>query len=75
MCSRTWHVRLIAVLILMAVSGTPNAVSAQKTLTLGGSDAIGSILDRQNDHFTKLCNERAAGKLKINFIQGEQLGQ
>ena len=31
---------------------------AQKTLTLGGSDAIGSILDRQNDHFTKLCNER-----------------
>lgn len=50
------------------------AAQAQKTLTLGGSDAIGSILDRQNAHFTKICNERGAGKLKINFIQGEQLG-
>ena len=52
----------------------PSPVSAQKTLTLGGSDSIGSLLDRQNALFTKLVNERAAGKLKINFIQGEQLG-
>ena len=52
----------------------PTAASAQKTLTFGGSDAIGSLLDRQNVLFTKLVNERAAGKLKINFIQGEQLG-
>lgn len=52
----------------------PAAASAQKTLTFGGSDAIGSLLDRQNVLFTKLVNERAAGKLKINFIQGEQLG-
>ena len=52
----------------------PAAASAQKTLTLGGSDSIGSLLDRQNVLFTKLVNERAAGKLKINFIQGEQLG-
>jgi TRAP-type transport system periplasmic protein len=52
----------------------PATASAQKTLTLGGSDAIGSLLDRQNVLFTKLVNERAAGKLKVNFIQGEQLG-
>jgi len=52
----------------------PAAAMAQKTLTFGGSDAIGSLLDRQNALFTKLVNERAAGKLKINFIQGEQLG-
>jgi tripartite ATP-independent transporter DctP family solute receptor len=52
----------------------PQAALAQKTLTFGGSDAIGSLLDRQNVLFTKLVNERAAGKLKINFIQGEQLG-
>src|SRR5688572_9722830 len=52
----------------------PSPASAQKTLTFGGSDAIGSLLDRQNVLFTKLVNERAAGKLKINFIQGEQLG-
>lgn len=62
---------------LVAVSAAlagPSPGHAQKTLTLGGSDAIGSILDRQNAYFTKICNERAAGKLKINFIQGEQLG-
>ncbi len=47
---------------------------AQVTLTFGGSDAIGSVLDRTNAMFTKLVNERAAGKLKVNFIQGEQLG-
>src|SRR6188474_3144437 len=70
----TWQVRLAAILILIALCTIPEMVQAQKTLTLGGSDAIGSILDRQNAHFTKLCNERAAGKLKINFIQGEQLG-
>ena len=47
---------------------------AQVTLTFGGSDTIGSVLDRTNAMFTKLVNERAAGKLKVNFIQGEQLG-
>lgn len=48
--------------------------AAQQTLTFGGSDAVGSLLDRANAHFTKLVNERAQGKLKVNFISGEQLG-
>jgi TRAP-type C4-dicarboxylate transport system substrate-binding protein len=52
----------------------PLPSSAQTTLTFGGSDAIGTTIDRGNAMFTKLVNERAAGKLKINFIQGEQLG-
>jgi TRAP-type C4-dicarboxylate transport system substrate-binding protein len=47
---------------------------AQPTLVFGGSDAVGTVLDRSNAMFTKLVNERAAGKVKINFIQGEQLG-
>jgi len=59
---------------LAVVCLAPVSARAQTTLTLGGSDAIGSLLDRQNALFTKLVNERAAGKLKINFIQGEQLG-
>jgi len=65
---------LVIALTVIAAFSFSGTAQAQKTLTLGGSDSIGSILDRQNDHFTKLCNERAAGKLKINFIQGEQLG-
>jgi TRAP-type transport system periplasmic protein len=47
---------------------------AQTVLTFGGSDAIGSILDRQNLRFTSCVNDKAGGKLKVNFVQGEQLG-
>lgn len=62
-----------AAVFAAALFGSAGAASAQ-TLTFGGSDAIGSILDRQNVHFTKLVNERGGGRLKVNFIQGEQLG-
>ncbi|MGE0314456.1 MAG: TRAP transporter substrate-binding protein [Lautropia sp.] len=54
--------------------GVVSGVQAQTTLTFGGSDAIGSILDKQNLRFTACANEKGAGKLKINFVQGEQLG-
>lgn len=47
---------------------------AQPVLTFGGSDAIGTVIDRTNAMFTKLVNERAGGKVRVNFIQGEQLG-
>ena len=53
---------------------TALTAQAQTTLTFGGSDAIGSILDKQNISFTKCVNDRGANKLKVNFIQGEQLG-
>lgn len=57
---------------LLAASASPAA--AQQTLILGGSDSIGSIIDRTNVMFTRLVNERARGRLTVNFIQGEQLG-
>jgi TRAP-type transport system periplasmic protein len=47
---------------------------AQTTVTFGGSDAIGGTFDVQNKLYAKLVNERAGGKLRINFIAGEQLG-
>jgi len=53
---------------------TGAAAHAQTTLTFGGSDALGSILDRQNVRFTACVNDKGAGKVKVNFIQGEQLG-
>jgi TRAP-type transport system periplasmic protein len=52
----------------------PVAATAQTTLVFGGSDAVGSILDQQNKQFTKIVNEKAGGKLRVNFIAGEQLG-
>lgn len=61
-------------LALVATIGLAPLAHAQPTLVLGGSDAIGTVIDRSNAMFTKLVNERAAGKVKVNFIQGEQLG-
>ena len=65
------HTRSALLAALMAAAG---GASAQTVLTFGGSDAIGSILDRQNLRFTACVNDKAAGKVKVNFIQGEQLG-
>jgi len=62
-----------AVATLLAAPSVRRA-QAQSVLILGGSDAIGSIIDRSNAHFTRLVNERARGRLQVNFIQGEQLG-
>jgi TRAP-type transport system periplasmic protein len=66
---------LLAGVFALGAAGLLSAgAAAQTTLTFGGSDAIGSNLDTQNKFFTKLVNERAGGKLKVNFIAGEQLG-
>jgi TRAP-type C4-dicarboxylate transport system substrate-binding protein len=66
--------KLAAVSCAVLLASIPLGVNAQTSLTFGGSDAIGTTIDRGNAMFTRLVNERAAGKLKINFIQGEQLG-
>ena len=46
---------LLATFVLAAPAG------AQTVLTFGGSDAIGSILDRQNLRFTSCVNDKAGG--------------
>ena len=61
----------LAVAALLSLSAP---AQAQTVLTFGGSDALGSILDKQNLRFTACVNDKATGKLKVNFIQGEQLG-
>jgi TRAP-type transport system periplasmic protein len=66
---RSTRPALLAAALMFAASA-----HAQTTLTFGGSDALGSILDRQNLRFTACVNDKAAGKVKVNFIQGEQLG-
>ncbi len=58
--------------LAVALLATPAA--AQQVLTFGGSDAIGSLIDQANQKFSELVNERAEGRLQVNFIQGEQLG-
>jgi TRAP-type C4-dicarboxylate transport system substrate-binding protein len=55
-------------------TATALPVRAETVLTFGGSDAVGSLLDRANMRFSQIVNERGAGKVRVNFIQGEQLG-
>lgn len=65
---------LFAAAVLAAGLAAAAPATAQPTLILGGSDAIGSIVDRTNALFTRTVNERAGNRLRVNFIQGEQLG-
>lgn len=45
------------------------------TITLGGSDAVGSLVDRQNEMFANEVNEKGAElDLEVNFVRGEALG-
>lgn len=50
------------------------APALSQAATFGGSDALGSLYDRQNRMFVDLVNERSNGELTLNFIEGEQLG-
>ena len=57
-----------------AAAAFAGAARAETVLTFGGSDAVGSLLDRQNAMFAELVNQRANGELTVNFISGEALG-
>lgn len=60
--------------LCLAVFLAAGSAVGQTTVTFGGSDAINGTFDVQNKLYAKLVNERAAGKLRVNFIAGEQLG-
>jgi tripartite ATP-independent transporter DctP family solute receptor len=63
-----------SVTALAAAAFLATAAEAETVLTFGGSDAVGSLLDRQNAMFAELVNQRAKGELTVNFISGEALG-
>jgi TRAP-type transport system periplasmic protein len=67
---RAWLTTMAAATAFLAAP----VAQAETTLILGGSDSVGSIIDRSNAKFAELVNERSGGELTINFIQGEQLG-
>lgn len=62
---------LIGALAFLAMAGT---AMAQISAVFGGADPLEGVYDRQNQHFVNLVNERGAGKIKLEFIRGEQLG-
>lgn len=68
------QIRQPALALALAATLLSGAAEAETVLTFGGSDAVGSLLDRQNAMFAELVNQRAGGELTVNFISGEALG-
>ena len=68
------QIRRPALALALAATLVGGAAQAETVLTFGGSDAVGSLLDRQNAMFAELVNQRAGGELTVNFISGEALG-
>jgi tripartite ATP-independent transporter DctP family solute receptor len=66
-------IKLLTAAVGAALIGAVSA-QAQTTLTFGGSDAVGSLLDRANTRFSQLVTERTGGEITVDFISGEQLG-
>ena len=67
----TFFQRVAPALLLALLAASAGA----RTLNLGGSDPVGSLIDKQNEMFTKEVNEKGASiGLKVNFIRGEALG-
>ena len=65
---------VMGIAVCTAALLAPVGASAQQKAVFGASDAIGSLYDRQNRMFVDLVNKRAAGKLQLTYIPGEQLG-
>ena len=65
--------KLLTAALAATLIGAVSA-QAQTTLTFGGSDAVGSLLDRANSRFSQLVTERTGGEVTVDFISGEQLG-
>lgn len=66
-------IKLFTTALGAALIGAVSA-QAQTSLTFGGSDAVGSLLDRANSRFSQLVTERTEGEVTVEFISGEQLG-
>ncbi len=61
--------------MISVAMGLGFALSANaETLFLANADAIDSPMDRMNQHFAELVEDRSNGEIKVNYITGNQLG-
>ncbi len=64
---------LILSLTLVAVP-IPGETEAKYKLIFGGSDAVGSLLDRANRLFCETLEKESNGAIKVSFYPADQLG-
>jgi tripartite ATP-independent transporter DctP family solute receptor len=62
--------------VLSLLLFAPPASDAQETFSFrfGGSDSLGSLLDRQNRLFIDLVEKKSGGRITIKFFPADQLG-
>jgi tripartite ATP-independent transporter DctP family solute receptor len=70
---RVKQLALVLVVLLMVLKGNGEA-QTKYTLIFGGSDAVGSLLDRANRLFCETLEEESDGAIKVNFYPADQLG-
>ncbi len=70
---RMKHVMLIFAVVLI-VSVIYGEAQAEHKLIFGGSDAVGSLLDRSNRLFIERFEAKSNGNVKVSFYPADQLG-
>ena len=81
-CGTSSRLRRICILLLAILSLLPLLLSAPPesyakkkfSFRFGGSDSLGSQLDRQNRLFIDLVEKKSNGRIKIKFFPADQLG-
>ncbi len=71
------YIHLLGILFVVPLLvSLPLALDARETFSFrfGGSDSIGSLLDRQNRLFIDLVEKKSDGRIKIKFFPADQLG-
>lgn len=71
------YILLLAILfVLPLLPSAPRRLCAKEKFSLrfGGSDSLGSLLDRQNRIFIDLVDKKSGGRMKIKFFPADQLG-
>jgi tripartite ATP-independent transporter DctP family solute receptor len=67
--------QLILIVLALLVASTAHGEAKSKyRLIFGGSDAVGSLLDRSNRLFCETLERESNGEVKVSFYPADQLG-
>ena len=61
-------------LLVVTVFAFSGAAEAKVKMIFGGSDAVGSLLDRSNKLFCEELQKRSGGEIEVSFYPADQLG-
>jgi len=65
---------ILVFLLLVLVFAFSGEADAKVKMIFGGSDAVGSLLDRSNKLFCEELQKRSNGEIEVSFYPADQLG-